>query len=155
MDHLEFLLRQFLVPDNEARKQAEEQIRLLSKDPQLVPALLHYVRSAQSPEVRQLAGVLLRKKITGHWMQLSPETRNSVKSTLLESITLEPRLGLAAPIHCSIPLSLSLCPCVSAASMSLLCLCLSENTCWMIMGVMILSCLGCDPSFLQSSGAKG
>ncbi|CAM6009508.1 unnamed protein product [Sphagnum balticum] len=90
MDHLEFLLRQFLVPDNEARKQAEEQIRLLSKDPQLVPALLHYVRSAQSPEVRQLAGVLLRKKITGHWMQLSPETRNSVKSTLLESITLEP-----------------------------------------------------------------
>jgi hypothetical protein len=111
MDHLEFLLRQFLVPDNEARKQAEEQIRLLSKDPQLVPALLHYVRSAQSPEVRQLAGVLLRKKITGHWMQLSTETRNSVKSTLLESITLEPRLGLAAPIQCSIPLSLSLCLC--------------------------------------------
>jgi hypothetical protein len=155
MDHLEFLLRQFLVPDNEARKQAEEQIRLLSKDPQLVPGLLHYVRSAQSPEVRQLAGVLLRKKITGHWMQLSPETRNSVKSTLLESITLEPRLGLAAPIHCSIPLCLCLCPCVSAASMSLLCLCLSENTCLMMMGVMILSCLGCDPSFLQSSGAKG
>lgn len=89
MDQLELLLRQFLVPDNEARKQAEEQIRRLSKDPQLVPALLHHVRSSPSPEVRQLAAVLLRKKITGHWMNLSAEVRGSVKMTLLESITLE------------------------------------------------------------------
>jgi hypothetical protein len=139
MDHLEFLLRQFLVPDNEARKQAEEQIRLLSKDPQLVPALLHYVRSAQSPEVRQLAGVLLRKKITGHWMQLSPETRNSVKSTLLESITLEPRLGLAAPIHCSIPLSLSLSLCLCCLYVSSVSLSLREH---------MLDDHGCDDPFL-------
>ena len=91
MDQLEVLLTQFLVPDNASRKQAEEQIRRLSKDPQLVPALLHHVRSSHYPEVRQLAAVLLRKKITGHWMQLSVEVRNSVKSTLLESITLENR----------------------------------------------------------------
>lgn len=91
MDQLDVLLGQFLVPDNAARKHAEEQIRRLSKDPQLVPALLHHVRSSPYPEVRQLAAVLLRKKITGHWMQLSVEVRNSVKSTLLESITLETR----------------------------------------------------------------
>lgn len=91
MDQLELLLSQFLVPENQARKRAEEQIRRLSKDPQLVPALLHHVRSSASPEVRQLAAVLLRKKITGHWMQLPIEVRNSVKWTLLESITVEHR----------------------------------------------------------------
>lgn len=91
MDQLGVLLGQFLVPDNASRKQAEEQIRRLSKDPLLVPALLHHVRCSPYPEVRQLAAVLLRKKITGHWMQLSAEMRNNVKSTLLESITLENR----------------------------------------------------------------
>jgi hypothetical protein len=91
MDQLDVLLGQFLVPDNASRKHAEEQIRRLSKDPLLVPALLHHVRSSPYPEVRQLAAVLLRKKITGHWMQLSVEVRNNVKSTLLESITLENR----------------------------------------------------------------
>ncbi|KAL2650159.1 hypothetical protein R1flu_018287 [Riccia fluitans] len=90
MDQLEFLLLQFLVPDNAARKAAEEQIRKLSKDPQIVPALLHHIRSAQAPNVRQLAAVLLRKKVTGHWMKLPAEARNSAKSILLESVTADP-----------------------------------------------------------------
>nr|ATG70913.1 ARM repeat superfamily protein [Juniperus phoenicea] len=84
---LELLLIQFLMPDNDARRQAEEQIKRLAKDPQVVPALLQHIRTAKAANVRQLAAVLLRKKITGHWMKLSPQLRDSVKAALIESIT--------------------------------------------------------------------
>lgn len=88
---LELLLIQFLMPDNDARRQAEEQIKRLAKDPQVVPALVHHLRTAKSPNVRQLSAVLLRKKITGHWAKLPPHVKHSVKSALIESITLDPR----------------------------------------------------------------
>lgn len=77
------------MPDNDARRQAEEQIKRLAKDPQVVPALIHHLRTAKTPNVRQLAAVLLRKKITGHWAKLSAPIRQSVKSSLIESITVE------------------------------------------------------------------
>lgn len=86
---LELLLIQFLMPDNDARRQAEDQIKRLAKDPQVVPALVHHLRTAKTPNVRQLSAVLLRKKITGHWAKLSPQLRQLVKQSLIESITLE------------------------------------------------------------------
>lgn len=88
---LELLLIQFLMPDNDARRQAEEQIKRLAKDPQVVPALIQHLRTAKTPNVRQLAAVLLRKKITGHWAKLPPQTKQLVKDSLIESITLEHR----------------------------------------------------------------
>ncbi|KAL6545742.1 hypothetical protein OROGR_009616 [Orobanche gracilis] len=86
---MELLLIQFLMPDNDARRQAEDQIKRLSKDPQVVPALIHHLRTAKTPNVRQLAAVLLRKKITGHWAKLSPQLRQLVKQSLTESIIVE------------------------------------------------------------------
>ncbi|KAL3538547.1 hypothetical protein ACH5RR_001913 [Cinchona calisaya] len=86
---LELLLIQFLMPDNDARRQAEDQIKRLAKDPQVVPALVHHLRTAKTPNVRQLAAVLLRKKITGHWPKLSPQLRQLVKQSLIDSITME------------------------------------------------------------------
>eukprot|EP00257_Ricinus_communis_P014233 XP_015571855.1 importin-4 [Ricinus communis] len=86
---LELLLIQFLMPDNDARRQAEEQIKRLAKDPQVVPALVQHLRTAKTPNVRQLAAVLLRKKITGHWAKLPPQLKNLVKQSLIESITME------------------------------------------------------------------
>nr|DAD39713.1 TPA_asm: hypothetical protein HUJ06_014036 [Nelumbo nucifera] len=86
---LELLLIQFLMPDNDARRQAEDQIKRQAKDPQVIPALVHHLRTAKTPNVRQLSAVLLRKKITGHWAKLSPQLRQLVKSSLIESITLE------------------------------------------------------------------
>ncbi|KMT15637.1 hypothetical protein BVRB_3g056280 [Beta vulgaris subsp. vulgaris] len=80
------------MPDNDARRQAEDQIKRLSKDPQVVPALVHHLRTAKTPNVRQFAAVLMRKKITGHWAKLSPQLRQLVKQSLIESITLEHRL---------------------------------------------------------------
>ncbi|KAL2454743.1 ARM repeat superfamily protein [Abeliophyllum distichum] len=52
-------------------------------------ALVHHLRTAKTPNVRQLAAVLLRKKITGHWGKLSPQLRQLVKQSLIESITME------------------------------------------------------------------
>lgn len=88
---LELLLIQFLMPDNDARRQAEDQIKRLAKDPQVVPALVQHLRTAKTPNVRQLAAVLLRKRITGHWAKLSPQTKQEVKQSLIESITVENR----------------------------------------------------------------
>lgn len=88
---LELLLIQFLMPDNDARRQAEDQIKRLAKDPQVVPALVQHLRTAKTPNVRQLAAVLLRKKITGHWAKLSPQIKHLVKQSLIESITMEHR----------------------------------------------------------------
>ncbi|XP_010451154.1 PREDICTED: importin-4-like [Camelina sativa] len=86
---LELLLIQFLMPDNDARRQAEDQINRLAKDPQVVPALIQHLRTAKTPNVRQLAAVLLRKRITGHWTKLSPQIKLHVKQSLIESITVE------------------------------------------------------------------
>lgn len=105
---LELLLIQFLMPDNDARRQAEDQIKRLAKDPQVVPALVHHLRTAKTPNVRQLAAVLLRKKITGHWAKLSPQLRQLVKQSLIESITMEHR-SLAILIHFLTVFFISLC----------------------------------------------
>uniref|UniRef100_A0A0E0CYC2 Importin N-terminal domain-containing protein n=1 Tax=Oryza meridionalis TaxID=40149 RepID=A0A0E0CYC2_9ORYZ len=86
---LELLLIQFLMPDNDARRQAEEQIRRLARDPQVVPALVHHLRTAKTPNVRQLAAVLLRKKITSHWPKLPPHAKASLKQALIDSITID------------------------------------------------------------------
>ncbi|CAA7048920.1 unnamed protein product [Microthlaspi erraticum] len=86
---LELLLIQFLMPDNDARRQAEDQIKRLAKDPQVVPALVQHLRTAKTPNVRQLAAVLLRKRITGHWAKLTPQLKQYVKQSLIESITVE------------------------------------------------------------------
>ncbi|XP_058771826.1 uncharacterized protein LOC131645180 isoform X2 [Vicia villosa] len=86
---LELLLIQFLTPDNDARRQAEDQIERLANDPQVVPALILQLRTVKTPNVRQLAAVLLRKKLTGHWSKLSPHDKQLVKDSLIQSITLE------------------------------------------------------------------
>ncbi|XP_024967682.1 importin-4-like isoform X3 [Cynara cardunculus var. scolymus] len=74
------------MPDNEARRQAEDQIKRLVRDPQVVPSLIHQIRTAKTPNVRQLSAVLLRKKITGHWPKLPDELRHLVKHYLIESV---------------------------------------------------------------------
>ncbi|XP_076928217.1 uncharacterized protein LOC143592100 [Bidens hawaiensis] len=86
---LELLLLQFLMPDNEARRNAEDQIKRLARDPEVVPQLIDHIRNAKTPNVRQLCAVLLRKKITGHWRKLPDDVRQFVKRSLLESIIAE------------------------------------------------------------------
>ncbi|KAI3752743.1 hypothetical protein L2E82_24780 [Cichorium intybus] len=86
---LELLILQFLMPDNEARRQVEDQIKRMARDPDLVPVLIDHIRTAKTPNVRQLSAVLLRKKITGHWAKLLPDVRRLVVQSLIESIATE------------------------------------------------------------------
>ncbi|KAI3509342.1 hypothetical protein L1887_24553 [Cichorium endivia] len=86
---LELLILQFLMPDNEARRQVEDQIKRMARDPDLVPVLIDHIRTAKTPNVRQLSAVLLGKKITGHWAKLLPEVRRLVVQSLIESIATE------------------------------------------------------------------
>lgn len=89
---LELLILQFLMPDDDARRQAEDQIKRMVRDPTVVPVLIDHIRTAKTPNVRQLSAVLLRKKIKGHWPNLLPELRQLVMQSLIESIATENRL---------------------------------------------------------------
>ncbi|CAI7918461.1 unnamed protein product [Closterium sp. NIES-54] len=91
MDQLAAVLQQLLLPDNDSRKAAEAAFKQLSKDPAVLLALLHFLKAGPAPDVRQLAAVLMRKKVTGLWAQQPAEAKASIKSALLESIALEPR----------------------------------------------------------------
>ena len=80
-----------LSPDNDARKSAEARLSELSRDPALVSGLLQLMRSSPDAAKRQLAAVLLRKRLGGLWTQLTAEAKEGLKSTLLESIAQETR----------------------------------------------------------------
>ncbi|CAI5510371.1 unnamed protein product [Closterium sp. Naga37s-1] len=84
------VLQQLLLPDNDSRKAAEAAFKQLSKDPAVLLALLHFLKAGPAPDVRQLAAVLMRKKVAGLWAQQPAEAKASIKSALLESIALEP-----------------------------------------------------------------
>jgi hypothetical protein len=63
---------------------------VLSKDARIVPALLQFLTAASDAAVRQLAGVLVRKRITVHWIKQAPELQVAIKHVLLERIVGEP-----------------------------------------------------------------
>eukprot|EP00898_Chlorokybus_atmophyticus_P005187 jgi/Chlat1/566/Chrsp103S01005 len=87
---LEIVLAAFLLPDNAARKAAEERVKALAKDPAVVPALLQLASASHHDEVRQLAAVLLRKRISGLWSRLAPDLQQQVKAALLQRVAQEP-----------------------------------------------------------------
>ena len=87
------LLRALLAPDNEVRDKAEATLKVLGKDPQIVPALLTHVRGDADAQVRQLSAVVLKRRILGQWAKLPRETHDQVKSVLLDGIIKEP-LGI-------------------------------------------------------------
>lgn len=88
-EELAALLGAALSADNETRKLAEARIALLSKEPGVVPALLELLQAAPDPRVRQLAAILLRKRVTPHWLKLPEPTREALKATLLTALVRE------------------------------------------------------------------
>lgn len=57
---------------------------------QSVPELMQQMIHNQTPNIRQLASVLLRKKIVTHWKSLVPEVQTAVKTSLIDRISNEP-----------------------------------------------------------------
>lgn len=56
-------------------KTAENVLKEYIKDPACVPPLLQQMRSSQHEQARQLAAVLLKKKIIGHWKTFNDQQK--------------------------------------------------------------------------------
>eukprot|EP00238_Polyblepharides_amylifera_P013948 CAMPEP_0196574984 /NCGR_PEP_ID=MMETSP1081-20130531/4566_1 /TAXON_ID=36882 /ORGANISM="Pyramimonas amylifera, Strain CCMP720" /LENGTH=1088 /DNA_ID=CAMNT_0041893153 /DNA_START=96 /DNA_END=3362 /DNA_ORIENTATION=+ len=89
-EELQTILAHLLIPANETRKKAEERLKVISKNPSIILGLLEQLHLSADPAVRQLAAVLLRKRVTVHWMKLPEEHKEGVKQILLDKIVQEP-----------------------------------------------------------------
>ncbi|KAJ8041565.1 Importin-4 [Holothuria leucospilota] len=90
MCSLEDTLGKLLLPSNDAIKEGTHQLQQLSKDPLFVAELVKVVSESQNPQVRQLAAVLLRRRIAKKWKTLKAEDQQQMKHHLLELIVKEP-----------------------------------------------------------------
>eukprot|EP00741_Cyanophora_paradoxa_P021221 tig00000237_g20482.t1 len=90
-DSVAQILRSLLVPDTSVVSAAEERIKKVVKQPECVGVLLHLIQACPEPQVRQLAAVMLRKKIATHYGRIPADLQASVKTVMLESIVKEPQ----------------------------------------------------------------
>ncbi|EAN80579.1 hypothetical protein, conserved [Trypanosoma brucei brucei TREU927] len=87
--------------DNNERRNVEKSVVQLLTTPSTLTLLMVMLRDVQgsSPGVRQLAAVLLRKKVLSLWRTIPSESRGDFKGALLEQLGCEPvkavRLALA------------------------------------------------------------
>eukprot|EP00538_Stauroneis_constricta_P000300 CAMPEP_0119561076 /NCGR_PEP_ID=MMETSP1352-20130426/16613_1 /TAXON_ID=265584 /ORGANISM="Stauroneis constricta, Strain CCMP1120" /LENGTH=1073 /DNA_ID=CAMNT_0007609195 /DNA_START=287 /DNA_END=3508 /DNA_ORIENTATION=- len=86
------LLAVLTQPDTEAIRQAELALKPLLKDPRCVPALVEILKAkdTQPPPVRHVAGILLRKRLAGHYTKFDIATKTSLKAEILTIIGQEP-----------------------------------------------------------------
>jgi hypothetical protein len=71
-------------------QELEKYFKRYLKLSQSVPDLMQQMIHSGSHSIRQLASVLLRKKIAKHWKSLTVEVQSAVKSSLIDRITNEP-----------------------------------------------------------------
>ncbi|XP_062061343.1 importin-4 [Lepus europaeus] len=86
---LEQVLRELLLPDTERIRRATEQLRTALRDSAAVPALCDLLASAADPQIRQLAAVLTRRRLTTRWRRLAEQQRESLKSLVLTALQKE------------------------------------------------------------------
>lgn len=89
-EQLEACLLQLTHPDTEQIKQAEAAIKAYLKQIASVPGLLTQLQHSAKPEVRQLAALMLRKKLLKHWPKLDEQTQAGVKQVLLSRAAEDP-----------------------------------------------------------------
>jgi hypothetical protein len=82
-EQLEACLLQLTHPDTEQIKQAEVAIKVYLKKISSVGGLMTQLQLSQKAEVRQLAALMLRKKVFKHWPKLDEATQAGVKQALL------------------------------------------------------------------------
>ncbi|EOD31346.1 hypothetical protein EMIHUDRAFT_253562, partial [Emiliania huxleyi CCMP1516] len=87
---LESLLSQMVQGDPEQIRQAEEALTPALSTPAFMLDLLTRLTQSQAAHVRQLAAVLLRRRIGSHWRKLGAANTNRIKATLLQVLATEP-----------------------------------------------------------------
>lgn len=60
---------------NEKIKKAEVVLKKYTKDPACVPPLLQQMRSSQHEQARQVASIILKKKLVGHWKSFNDQQK--------------------------------------------------------------------------------
>ena len=99
-EQLQTLLQKFLEANNESRVAAEKHITKILKQKECVEALLKQIAYSSYPGVRQLASILLRKKISLHWRKLAAIEQQATQEVLLSRLLEEPeRLVRTAVAH--------------------------------------------------------
>lgn len=87
-EQLALLLGQVISGQNsqESEKFFKRYLKLTQSVPELMQQMIHN----PTANIRQLASVLLRKKIVTHWKSLAPDVQVAVKTSLIERISNEP-----------------------------------------------------------------
>ena len=90
------ILAALTAPDTTRIKQAEDALKPVLKRPESVGLLTTQVSRSENPAVRQIAAVILRKKIGKLWKKVKKNARERTKGLLLERLASEPeRAGMA------------------------------------------------------------
>ncbi|RLN96869.1 hypothetical protein BBJ28_00011057 [Nothophytophthora sp. Chile5] len=89
-EQLEACLLQLTHPDTEQIKQAEAALKTYTKQLAAVGGLLTQLQHSSKPEVRQLAALMLRKKIFKHWPKLDAAAQAQAKQVLLSRAAEDP-----------------------------------------------------------------
>ena len=84
------ILAALTAPDTTRIKQAEDALKPVLKRPESVGLLTTQVSRSENPAVRQIAAVILRKKIGKLWKKVKKNARERTKGLLLERLASEP-----------------------------------------------------------------
>lgn len=87
---LEVILTQVLTHESATIREAEAAIRKAQAQPAFLVDLFEQIRLSKSPQVRQLAAVLMRRRIAAHWTKLDPLVHQQMQAALLPLLTSEP-----------------------------------------------------------------
>ena len=89
-DRLAALLSTILQPNSEAIRQAEAEMKQYLTQPAFICDLFMQLQSSPSAELRQLAAVLVRKRVGSLWLKLEPPVRTALQAALLQRLGVEP-----------------------------------------------------------------
>lgn len=85
--NLEALLMQLTAPDTQVIQQAEAVVKKYVKSPICVAGLVQQMQGSKYVQVRQLAAMLLRRRLGPLWSKLDANTKEALKVALLQAVT--------------------------------------------------------------------
>ena len=92
------LLNALTQPNTDTIRQAEKAMKPLLKDPRCIPSLMQILHADPNnaavvavalPQVRHVAAVILRKRLTGHYANLDAQYRSLLKAEILQILAHE------------------------------------------------------------------
>ena len=85
-EQLDYLLNTIVSsnPNNTEIKSSQEVLKKYSKNILSVEGYLLHVKKNNNPKARQLAAILLNKKLEKHWQNMEPNIQNTFKNMIIE-----------------------------------------------------------------------